>query len=545
MDKRTRTRARRRLVVIGLLFAFATSALVLPPRVAGATTVCGHLTGANVWPAAGNPYYMTCTVTVDAGASLEIQAGVVVLATPSLPMNSMLTVQGVFVVSGTGNLPVVFDSNASNPARGDWDGIDLGSASYVSITELVVRHAGVGLRTGGLSPTGQALAIRDSEFDSNYYGIFLGGFGTNYPTYLVGVGVRDNLIGIRGNASVDISGSTIDGNTDAGISVGLYGSFSLTNSRVTNNSGSGLSLRTTTSPPDPRAIVSCNAIAGNGFGAGGVGYGIDLAGPAGTRVATVLRNNLENNANQVRDAGASAWDNGTAGNFWSDYTGTDANGDGFGDTPYVIDADSQDNHPYVAPVPNCPGGRPTPVDEPPGAVLPLDAQFTGNQGRDVTLTWRLSGDDGAGENDVTSYLLYEGTTFESGGVGYGLLATLPAGTSSYIDPQSGMRDPQQHFYRLVTKDAAGHATASADQFVKYVRTLAAGEQLLSVPVRVSHTSVDSVLRGLDYALARTSVNPAGQGKNWIAHDKAKPWGDLTSVESTMALWLLVNAPSDL
>ena len=92
MDKRTRTRARRRLVVIGLLFAFATSALVLPPRVAGATTVCGHLTGANVWPAAGNPYYMTCTVTVDAGASLEIQAGVVVLATPSLPMNSMLTV---------------------------------------------------------------------------------------------------------------------------------------------------------------------------------------------------------------------------------------------------------------------------------------------------------------------------------------------------------------------------------------------------------------------------------------------------------------------
>jgi nitrous oxidase accessory protein NosD len=37
------------------------------------------------------------------------------------------------------------------------------------------------------------------------------------------------------------------------------------------------------------------------------------------------------------------------GNYWDDYVGTDGNGDGVGDTPYVIDAHRRDNYPLVAP----------------------------------------------------------------------------------------------------------------------------------------------------------------------------------------------------
>ena len=36
-------------------------------------------------------------------------------------------------------------------------------------------------------------------------------------------------------------------------------------------------------------------------------------------------------------------------NYWSDYNGTDANGDGIGDAPYVIDEHNQDNNPLIAP----------------------------------------------------------------------------------------------------------------------------------------------------------------------------------------------------
>jgi hypothetical protein len=47
---------------------------------------------------------------------------------------------------------------------------------------------------------------------------------------------------------------------------------------------------------------------------------------------------------------ANIWDNGISGNYWSNYNGTDNNGDGIGDTPYVIDANNKDNYPLMLPV---------------------------------------------------------------------------------------------------------------------------------------------------------------------------------------------------
>jgi len=41
------------------------------------------------------------------------------------------------------------------------------------------------------------------------------------------------------------------------------------------------------------------------------------------------------------------WDNGYEGNYWSNYNGTDSDGDGIGDTPYIIDANNTDHYPLM------------------------------------------------------------------------------------------------------------------------------------------------------------------------------------------------------
>ncbi|PVX23662.1 MAG: hypothetical protein CW716_11635 [Candidatus Bathyarchaeum sp.] len=67
-------------------------------------------------------------------------------------------------------------------------------------------------------------------------------------------------------------------------------------------------------------------------------------------------NSLINNTLQVycgsRSLSEQTWDNGypSGGNYWSDYTGVDADNDGIGDTPYTIYENNDDNYPLMAPL---------------------------------------------------------------------------------------------------------------------------------------------------------------------------------------------------
>ena len=67
---------------------------------------------------------------------------------------------------------------------------------------------------------------------------------------------------------------------------------------------------------------------------------------------TFYHNNFINNTHQVfihTPGYTNFWNNGypSGGNYWDNYTGTDANGDGIGDLPHVIDEDNVDNYPLM------------------------------------------------------------------------------------------------------------------------------------------------------------------------------------------------------
>ena len=65
-------------------------------------------------------------------------------------------------------------------------------------------------------------------------------------------------------------------------------------------------------------------------------YGIYLNNKSNNNI--IYHNNFLSNIVNANDSGINTWDNGypSGGNYWDDYTGTDGNGDGIGDTQYNI-----------------------------------------------------------------------------------------------------------------------------------------------------------------------------------------------------------------
>jgi len=192
--------------------------------------------------------------------------------------------------------------------------------------DIVIDGAGYALR-GGL-PSGIQLAYRDNVTIKNFI-ISL----ENFTGVCIWVYYCSNCAILNNTMESDYSCSGID--------VGGGDSNFIAGNHVMNMAGAiGLGEGT-----------SDNVIFGNTLTNNSQSIGI-----VNSQNNTIYRNNFINNnyIHIMTQLGSTSFvnylDNGTVGNYWSDYNGTDDDGDGIGDIPHVIDENIQDNYPLMNPV---------------------------------------------------------------------------------------------------------------------------------------------------------------------------------------------------
>ncbi len=179
---------------------------------------------------------------------------------------------------------------------------------------------------------------------------------------------------------------------------------------------------------------------------------------------------------------------------------------------------------------------------PPGSPGMIGAQLTGFFFEDVTLTWTLSPDDGAGQGSVISYDIYRSMTFDPNGLGYGLLASVPNGTTSYTDPWAGEPDMDSYFYRICAMDKFGLSSCAQTQASKFTHYMISRLNLSSFPIIPSDDSMTAVLQTVshDRLWWYDSLN-----QSWMSYDATKPYSlNPFTVNNAMAMWIDVTFGSN-
>ncbi|MFO0724250.1 MAG: PKD domain-containing protein [Myxococcota bacterium] len=319
--------------------SWALLAALLPSAALAQTDVPpGNLVGSQVWSVAGSPYRLAGDVTVPAGLTLTIQAGVVVelgtgdtLGSGVDSARTELRVLGTLAVNGAAGTEVIFRSRAAAPATSDWYGVVVLAGGAATVNSTIFRHALAGLRVEATGVT--AAAIRSENCQ---YGVYVNGGGltlgqsalvnsTNYGIYLAGSGTLTGTdLDISGNASYGVYASNSD--------------LNISRSIIRNNGSRGFYLSNSSGTHTYQ--LNHDTISANGS------YGVYVSYSSGTQNVTVQNSLILQHTTGLYNSGANmnASYNLVFGNTTS-YSGVSAGTGSWAENPLLVDPAAFDFHP--------------------------------------------------------------------------------------------------------------------------------------------------------------------------------------------------------
>ena len=169
---------------------------------------CGNINSDETWEA-GVDHSVSCDVVVRNGAVLTIEDGVSVYFDPETALRVGTSGSAGDLVA-TGTTGVTLSSNATTPAAGDWDGLDLGPGVDDAVTDiegLLIEYAGF---------DGQALYLNGSDFDlkdveidlSGGHGVLVDDGSTPEFDGVTITDCADDGIYIKTNSGIDSAGTS-------------------------------------------------------------------------------------------------------------------------------------------------------------------------------------------------------------------------------------------------------------------------------------------------------------------------------------------------